>query len=82
MRLRALRAPRALWIWDGETLLLHSVLVQQWAIKAAAWHPTQQLLALCTGNSKVFMWSPKGCRTAPLPVSHELKAADLAWKSA
>ena len=25
------------------------------------------------------MWSPSGCRTAPLPVAHELKASDLCW---
>ena len=46
-------------------------------IKAAAWHPTKQLLALCTGGGRIFMWSPQGCRTAPLPAAHELKVSRL-----
>ena len=71
--------PRVLWIWDGETLLLHSLLIQQSAITDAAWHPTQPLLALCTGGSTVYMWSPKGCRVAPLPAAHELAVTSLSW---
>lgn len=71
--------PRALWVWEGETLLLHSLLLQQGPVLSAAWHPSQQLLAICTGSSKVFMWSPKGCRTAPLPIAHELEVTELSW---
>jgi len=73
--------PRALWVWDGATLLLHSVLLQVGHVRAAAWHPTQQLLALCTGASKLFMWSPRGCRTAPLPVAHELAVSEVQWNA-
>jgi WD40 repeat protein len=73
--------PRALWVWEGETLLLHSLLVQQDPVKHAAWHPTEPLLAICTGGSKVFLWSPKGCRTAPLPASHELRVTHIEWSS-
>ena len=71
--------PRAVWIWDGESLLLHSLLLQQAPVIAVEWHPTQQLLAIATGGSKVFLWSPAGCRTAPLPVAHELRVSSLAW---
>ena len=73
--------PRVLWVWDGTTLLLHSVLLQIGAIRMAVWHPTQQLLAICTSSSKVFMWSPRGCRTAPLPTAHELEISQLAWNA-
>ena len=55
--------PRTLWVWDGEKLLLHSVLVHQGGVRAAAWNPSRQLLAIATGSAKVFMWSPEGCRT-------------------
>ena len=47
--------------------------------QAAAWHPTQQLLAIATGRSKVFMWSPTSCRTAALPIAHELHVTDLMY---
>lgn len=71
--------PRALWVWDGETLLLHSLLLQVGHVTAAAWHPSQQVLALATGGSKIFMWSPRGCRTAPLPAAHELNVHGVRW---
>ena len=71
--------PHAVWVWDGEKLLMHSLLVHRAHVRAAAWHPTRQLLAIATGGSKVYMWSPEGCRTAPLPISHELSVLDLQW---
>ena len=61
--------PRAVWIWDGESLLLHSLLLQQAPVIAVEWHPTQQLLAIATGGSKVFLWSPAGCRTVRAPIA-------------
>jgi WD40 repeat protein len=73
--------PTALWIWDGDSLLLHSLLLQANAVRCAAWHPRQQLLALCTSSSAVFLWSARGCRTAPLPVSHELSVRTLQWSA-
>ena len=60
--------PRALWVWDP-LRGLRSLVVQQGPIRAAAWHPTRQLLAFCSGSAKVYVWSPQGCRTAPLPAA-------------
>lgn len=71
--------PTALWIWDGETLLLHSLLLQKASICDASWHPTKPLLAVATGGSAVYMWSPQGCRVAPLPMAHELNVTSLEW---
>lgn len=67
--------PHAVWVWDGETLLLHSLLVHQSHVCAAAWHPTRQLLAIATGGSKVYMWSPEGCRTVRALRTHSPRLA-------
>jgi len=72
--------PRAIWIWDGATLLLHSVVLQQQPVREAAWHPSQHVLALCTGGGIVYLWSPNGCRTAPLPAAHEMSVRSLRWR--
>jgi WD40 repeat protein len=73
--------PTALWVWDGETLLLHSLLLQRGGVTDAAWHPSAPLLAIATGGSAVYLWSPHGCRVAPLPVSHELRVLSLSWNA-
>lgn len=31
------------------------------------WDPTQTRLALCTGNNKIYMWSPSGCLSVEVP---------------
>ncbi|EOD40382.1 hypothetical protein EMIHUDRAFT_69733 [Emiliania huxleyi CCMP1516] len=72
-------APRALWVWDGASLGLHSLLLQAHAVRAAAWHPTRQLLALCTGIGAVVLWSPRGCQTVPLPEGRSFRVCGLAW---
>ena len=73
--------PRALWVWSADELTLHSILLQSSAVRAAAWHPTRQLLALCSDESKLYMWSASGCRTAPLPVSHGFRVTSIEWSS-
>ena len=32
------------------------------------WDPTQSRLAFCTGNRKVYMWSPSGALVVEIPM--------------
>jgi len=73
--------PRVLWIWDSNCFALHSVLVQHGMVRAAAWHPSRPLLAVCTGNAAVYFWTPQGCRVAPLPDGRNLHLSALQWTS-
>ncbi|CAM6111970.1 unnamed protein product [Calypogeia fissa] len=68
----------ALWIWDVAHLELAAVLLQKEPIRAAAWDPMQTRLALCTGSSSLYMWTPAGacCVNIPLP---QFAATDLKW---
>lgn len=60
--------PNAVWIWDVQKLKLCVVLEQLCAIQAFQWDPRQPRLALCTGNSKVYLWSPAGCVAVQVPM--------------
>jgi hypothetical protein len=40
---------------------LSSVVVQQSGIRAARWDPAGHRLAICTGNNKLYLWTPDGC---------------------
>lgn len=71
--------PCAVWVWDAETLALHTILVQQQAVRAAAWHPREQLLAVCSGSAKLFLWTPNGCRTVPMPTETNFKVSSMQW---
>ncbi len=31
------------------------------------WDPRHTRLAMCTGNNKVYMWSPAGCLSVEVP---------------
>ncbi len=71
--------PCAVWVWDAANFALHTVLVQQQPVRAAAWHPRQELLAVCSGSAKLFLWSPQGCRTAPMPAEANFRVQSVEW---
>ncbi|OXB78120.1 UNVERIFIED_CONTAM: hypothetical protein H355_007262 [Colinus virginianus] len=71
--------PNAVWIWDIQKLKLSVVLEQLCAIQSFQWDPRQPRLAVCTGNSKVYMWSPAGCVSVQVPTEGELQIVSLCW---
>ncbi|KAJ7547562.1 hypothetical protein O6H91_08G092100 [Diphasiastrum complanatum] len=70
--------PTALWIWDISRLELAALLLQKETVRMAAWDPVYPRLALCTGSSHLYMWTPAGacCVTVPLP---QFAVSDLKW---
>ncbi|EFJ17238.1 hypothetical protein SELMODRAFT_115139 [Selaginella moellendorffii] len=70
--------PTALWIWDISRLELAALLIQREPIRAAAWDPVSPRLALCTGNSQLYMWTPAGACCVNVPLS-EFLVTDLKW---
>lgn len=59
--------PNAVWIWDIRKLRLLAVLEQLCTVRAFQWGPQQPRLAICTGGSKVYLWSPAGCVSVQVP---------------
>lgn len=59
--------PNAVWIWDIRKLRPLAVLEQLCTVRAFQWGPQQPRLAICTGGSKVYLWSPAGCVSVQVP---------------
>ncbi|XP_021273114.1 WD repeat-containing protein WRAP73 isoform X2 [Numida meleagris] len=71
--------PNAVWIWDIQKLKLFVVLEQLCAIQCFQWDPRQPRLAVCTGNSKVYLWSPAGCMSVQVPTEGDFQIVSLCW---
>ena len=71
-------SPSVLWIWDVSRLELAALLIHKEPIRAAAWDPIYPRVALCTGTSNLYMWTPAGacCVKVPLP---QFSVLDLKW---
>ena len=70
--------PHAVWVWETRSLALASLLVQARPVRAAAWCPASHRLVLCTGEAKLYLWTPDGasCVHIPLP---GFRASGAAW---
>ncbi|XP_070330277.1 WD repeat-containing protein WRAP73 isoform X2 [Odocoileus virginianus] len=71
--------PNAVWIWDIRKLRLLAVLEQLCAVRAFQWGPQQPRLAICTGGSKVYLWSPAGCVSVQVPGEGDFQVLSLCW---
>ena len=60
--------PTSLWVWDMRKLCLLAVLEQLAPVRCFQWDPKRPRLALCTGNGKLYLWSPAGCVSVQVPV--------------
>ncbi|KAB1268169.1 WD repeat-containing protein WRAP73 [Camelus dromedarius] len=71
--------PNAVWVWDVQKLRLFAVLEQLSAVRAFQWDPRQPRLAVCTGGSKVYLWSPAGCVSVQVPGEGDFQVLSLCW---
>lgn len=59
--------PNAVWVWDIQKLKLFVALEHLSPVRSFQWDPQQPRLAICTGGSKVYLWSPAGCVSVQVP---------------
>ena len=59
--------PNAVWIWDMTTLELSTILIHLNNVKSFKFSPNSQTLVIGTGQSRVFVWTPKGACVVDLP---------------
>ncbi|KAM5140389.1 WD repeat-containing protein WRAP73 [Mantella aurantiaca] len=71
--------PSCVWIWDIQKMRLAVVLEQTSAVRSFHWDPVQPRLAICTGNSRVYLWSPSGCVSVHVPVEGNFSILSLCW---
>jgi len=55
------------WVWDMRKMSLVAVLEQTSAVRCFQWDPRRPRLALCTGNTTLYLWSPAGCVSVQVP---------------
>merc|ERR1712038_1918172 len=65
--------------WDVQRLQQAALLIQDEAIKCVEWDPKQSRLALCTGNNKIYMWSPAGSLSVEVPNEATFTVHSLRW---
>nr|XP_012316411.1 WD repeat-containing protein WRAP73 isoform X2 [Aotus nancymaae] len=71
--------PSAVWVWDIQKLRLFAVLEQLSPVRAFQWDPQQPRLAICTGGSRVYLWSPAGCLSVQVPGEGDFAVLSLCW---
>uniref|UniRef100_A0A4X2ME80 WD repeat containing, antisense to TP73 n=1 Tax=Vombatus ursinus TaxID=29139 RepID=A0A4X2ME80_VOMUR len=71
--------PNAVWIWDIQKLKLFVVLEHLSAVRSFQWDPQQARLAVCTGRSQVYLWSPAGCVSVQVPAEGDFQILSLCW---
>ncbi|XP_015999879.2 WD repeat-containing protein WRAP73 isoform X2 [Rousettus aegyptiacus] len=71
--------PNAVWIWDVQKLRLFVVLEQLSPVRAFQWDPQRPRLAICTGSSKVYLWSRAGCVSVQVPGEGDFQVLSLCW---
>uniref|UniRef100_A0A8C9YDS7 WD repeat containing, antisense to TP73 n=1 Tax=Sander lucioperca TaxID=283035 RepID=A0A8C9YDS7_SANLU len=59
------------WVWDMQKMSLLAVLEQTSAVRCFQWDPRRPRLALCTGNTKLYLWSPAGCVSVQVPTEDQ-----------
>ncbi|KAL3064019.1 hypothetical protein OYC64_000344 [Pagothenia borchgrevinki] len=67
------------WVWDVQKMSLVAVLEQTAAVRCFQWDPRRPRLALCTGNTKLYLWSPAGCVSVQVPTEGGFQVQSLNW---
>ncbi|XP_064779235.1 WD repeat-containing protein WRAP73 [Oncorhynchus masou masou] len=67
------------WVWDMQRLGLLAVLEQTSSVRCFQWDPRRPRLALCTGNAKLYLWSPAGCVSVQVPAEGGFQVQSVTW---
>ncbi|XP_076596630.1 WD repeat-containing protein WRAP73 [Chaetodon auriga] len=67
------------WVWDMQKMSLEAVLEHTSAVRCFQWDPRRPRLALCTGNTKLYLWSPAGCVSVQVPTEGGFQVQSLNW---
>ncbi|KAE8593307.1 hypothetical protein XENTR_v10019069 [Xenopus tropicalis] len=71
--------PYCVWIWDIQKMRPFVVLEQTSVVRAFHWDPVQPRLAICTGNNRVYLWSPTGSVSVQVPAEGVFNVLSVSW---
>ncbi|GLC72039.1 hypothetical protein PLESTF_001197600 [Pleodorina starrii] len=70
----------AVWVWDLGAMELGAVLLHLEPITDMAWGPRGSTLAMVSGSSKVYLWTPGGASIVHLPLP-TMQAFGCSWNN-
>ena len=73
--------PTTVWVWSAVTLELCACLQQLRPVTSFGWDPTAHRLAVATGDSRVYVWTPEGASFVEIPLPNFV-ANEVAWSPA
>ncbi|XP_018027925.1 WD repeat-containing protein WRAP73 [Hyalella azteca] len=71
--------PCVVWVWRLPRLELIALLVHEMHVQDVSWSPRQARLVITTGEDAVFMWTPYGSLTVPLPQQLRILPTAVRW---
>ena len=73
--------PTTVWVWSAISLELCACLQQLRPVTSFGWDPTAHRLAVATGDSRVYVWTPEGASFVEIPLPN-FAAEEVAWSPA
>ena len=70
---------RVVWIWDMKKMKLDSMLVLSQSVGSMEWHPCESMLAVSSGSTHMYIWSPCGCFCVEVRGKEEMLVDHLVW---
>ena len=70
--------PWVVWIWNVERGRLVSVMIQRQGVKFMRWEPANDILAVCCGNSRIYLWSSEGASVVHIPFT-KFQSLRIVW---
>ena len=72
--------PNIVWIWDTQKLQLHSVLIHIDTVKKLQWTSRGNVLAVSTGQNRVFIWTETGASVCDVPTDNgDFRVGGMKW---
>ncbi|KAG2443903.1 hypothetical protein HXX76_002243 [Chlamydomonas incerta] len=72
--------PGGVWVWDAAAMELAALLVHLGPVTDVAWGPRGHTLAVATGSTRVYLWTPAGASIIHIPLAH-FQAFGCAWNN-
>ncbi|KAG2439894.1 hypothetical protein HYH02_010524 [Chlamydomonas schloesseri] len=72
--------PGAVWVWDAGAMELCALLVHLAPVTDLAWGPRGHTLAVATGTTRVYLWTPAGASIIHIPLPN-FQAFGCAWNN-
>ncbi|PNW73649.1 hypothetical protein CHLRE_13g567150v5 [Chlamydomonas reinhardtii] len=72
--------PGSVWVWDAGAMELAALLMHLGPVTDLAWGPRGHTLAVATGSTRVYLWTPAGASIIHIPLA-QFQAYGCSWNN-